>query len=428
LKEGGTMCFIIPNKWMDVLYGQEIKQFLLEHFHIKAVIGFSKNVFPTAQVSTVILLLQKIANPDTTRITQFLNLTSEESKDQLDHLIRDPIKQELIEQLDQDPYIFTNIPGQVQRTIIRQKMLTAEEKWSFKYLLQSEMQRKLIHVPTISLHNSKICRVIGGIKTGANEFFYPTSEEITQFRIEKNFLKSGIKTGRSIPETTIITETDELFLAIPSDLNKQTTPGIWKYIDHGENVLRYPQRPSLKWKPWFTIPPSHQDCPDILFLRHIDSDFRARWNKLGCIVADGVRGIKVFDSSSILFYLGILNSTFFYWQAHIRGRWEGQGDLQLLVYELKEFQIPNILLVSPDKRQKVEHEMQQLLDREAQIIQQLGFQNASRKKRMEMLRLSIEDRQKLDEAVLDTLELSDCYKLLIEETTLLETHRLHKKI
>ena len=75
-----------------------------------------------------------------------------------------------------------------------------------------------------------------------------------------------------------------------------------------------------------------QDCPDLLFLRHIDSDFRVHWNKIQSIVSDGVRGMHMINSDHILFYLGVLNSTFFYWQARIRGQWEGQGDLQLLVY------------------------------------------------------------------------------------------------
>ena len=97
------------------------------------------------------------------------------------------------------------------------------------------------------------------------------------------------------------------------DLNK--LPHLATYIQDGKDRAKYPDRPSMKWKPWYSIPMADQDCPDLLFLRHIDSDFRIHWNKAGCIVADGVRGVKIHDSNHLMFYLGVMNSNFFYWQS-----------------------------------------------------------------------------------------------------------------
>ena len=43
------------------------------------------------------------------------------------------------------------------------------------------------------------------------------------------------------------------------------------------------------------------------------------------------------------FLLGVLNSNYFYWQAHVQGRWEGAGNLQILVYEFGNIRVPNYL-------------------------------------------------------------------------------------
>jgi type I restriction-modification system DNA methylase subunit len=38
LREGGRLGFVVPNGWLDVAYGKELKQFLLDHFKILAMI------------------------------------------------------------------------------------------------------------------------------------------------------------------------------------------------------------------------------------------------------------------------------------------------------------------------------------------------------------------------------------------------------
>ena len=191
-------------------------------------------------------------------------------------------------------------------------------------------------------------------------------------------------------------------------------PHLANYILDGQKTHRYPQRPSLHWKPWYSIPQEKQDSPDILFLRHIDRNFRARWNQRKCIVADGVRGITVHNPDHLLFYLGVCNSLYFYWQAHIYGRWEGQGDRQLLVYELRQFRIPDIRVISKPKITKVEQAMQALLD-----IDTIGDPENNDSKHLL--------QQALDLAILDVLNLAAFYDVLKKETHNLESRRLSKK-
>ena len=430
LKNHGDLCFIIPNKWMDVKYGIEIKQFLKKNYRIRMVLGFEKNVFPDAQVSTIILLLQKEKNKvkRDENYVRFMALSSQKDTHHLKSFINTPLDPTLEREILVNEYIFANFSENLKCTYAIQSSLDPEKKWSFKYLYQSEFLRLLSKSSTIKLDNPHVSRVIPGLKSSANNFFFPSPEDILAYNIPMKFLKPGIKSGRQIPSPLILDSPQLYFLSIPSTMQPSQNPELYSFIDDGKNKHKYNSRPSIKWKPWYSIPEEKHDSPDILFLRHIDKDFVAHWNQIGSVVADGVRGITLRDKQHTLFYLGVLNSTFFYWQAHIKGRWEGQGDLQLLVYELKTFDIPDISLIDASKRKAVEVAMNQIIKEEQEIIDSKKYQLLSEKKRGKLLQRDISSRKELDLAVLDCLDLKDKYDVLIAETSLFESLRLEKSV
>ena len=412
LKEQGRLCFIIPNKWLDVKYGEKIKEFLLHTFQVRAIIGFEKNVFPNAQVSTVILIADKCRIPEirANTETQFMLLQQSPNISQIQAWINAPSFNSEQKTTQGDPfYKFLNeIPG-IKRTQISQRFLNPQEKWSIKYIYQSHFSQLVDSCQLISLDNGIISRVVGGIKTGANEFYFPSSKNVAQFEISTTYFKPGIRSGRNIPTSFIIDRNINPFLSIPTDYNRGTDTGLDEYIKHGEEVEGYPNRPSVIWKPWYHIPEVNQDSPDILFLRHIDRSFRAHWNQIHAIVADGVRGITILDENWRLFLLGVCNSTFFYWQAHLRGRWEGQGDLQLLVYEIRQFKIPDPRSLSSQVINRVETAMNTILTASASIHD-----------------VDKKDQETLDRAVLAAMNLELAYETLISETSSLERRRLQK--
>ena len=411
LKDQGRLCFIIPNKWMDVEYGKKLKKFIMEKFKIIAIIGFNQNVFENAQVSTVILILQKEKNDFKRKhhYVKFINILDIEGRNNLEHLVNTPLRPIIKAKIDWNEYLFINEDNSLQCTYIRQDHLDYSEKWSLKYLFQSEFMRIISKKESISMDNLEITSVVGGIKTGANDFYFPSIEDQKKFSIEPQFLIPGIKTGRTIPSEIIVNKSKSKFLSIPPKLDISKYPGLQSFITYGANSKKYHERRSVHWKPWFSIPPIRQDSPDIIFLRHINKNFKARWNKIKCVVADGVRGIRVNNPEHILFYLGICNSTYFYWQAHICGRWEGQGDLQLLVYELRKFLIPDIRKISTERIKEVEKCMNEIIHKTQNSDDDLILQ------------------KNLDLAVLDCFDLKNYYELLQKETKSLEQSRLSKK-
>ncbi len=412
LKERGRLCFIIPNKWLDVKYGEKIKEFLLQKFQLRAIIGFEKNVFPNAQVSTVILIADKCQDSElrANTTTYFMLLQKTPNISQIQAWINSPPPTgSLKASQGGSSYKFFNDVHGIKRTEISQQFLNPHEKWSIKYIYQSRFSQLVESCQLISLDNGVFSRVLGGIKTGANDFYFPSSENINQFGISNKFLKPGIRSGRNIPNSFIVNQNINPFLSIPANYVHGTDPGLDKYIRNGEEVELYPDRPSVIWTPWYRIPESSQDSPDILFLRHIDRSFRAHWNQIHAIVADGVRGITVLEDKWHLFLLGVCNSTFFYWQAHLRGRWEGQGDLQLLVYELRQFRIPDPRSLSYQVVLRVETAMNTILTASTSIHD-----------------VDKNNQETLDRAVLATMNLESAYEVLISETSTLESRRLKK--
>ncbi len=57
LNSKGTFCFITSNSWLDVGYGKDLQQFLLENVHIKAIYDNSaKRSFTQADINTIIVI------------------------------------------------------------------------------------------------------------------------------------------------------------------------------------------------------------------------------------------------------------------------------------------------------------------------------------------------------------------------------------
>lgn len=414
LKSNGILCFLIPDKWMDVKYGEKIKRFLKDHYAIKQIIGFQQNIFENAQVSSIILIAKRVVEKEVrdSNITKFILLEHADFTSETITKIRYPISQTYKKFLKKQSYYFDSSQKDMKCTYILQNHLSAQEKWTYKYLFQSKFSHLLNQSPYIKLHNKKVSKVIGGLKTGANAFFFPSKADRQKFNIEQQFLRPGIKSGRDIPNGYIVNRSSNPFLSIPANCNLSRFPGLSDFIKYCEETKGYHLRPSVKWDPWYAIPPSKQIIPNILFLRHINQDFQAKLNIKHCITADGIRGIQILNPNDLFFYLGVCNSKFFYWQAHVEGRWEGQGDLQLLVYELKNFKIPDITRVSISAKKKVISCIHRLLEHEEKHGTNVN---------------AISLQKNLDLAVLATFGLEDAYDLLLSELNWLEQKRLNKK-
>ncbi len=189
LKNHGRLCFIIPNKWLDVGYGEEMKKFILGHFKLLSIISFKKNVFSDADVSTIILLLERESNEQlrNENIVRFLHIENPINNEDLREYTRGSIDENILEGIEEDD-IWNNLP-QIHRTFVKQSNLDIEEKWSYRFLLQSKMLQILRKSHSkIKLNElNTILEVNGGLRTGNVDFFFLNQTQIDAYGILSNF-------------------------------------------------------------------------------------------------------------------------------------------------------------------------------------------------------------------------------------------------
>ncbi|MDD5134759.1 MAG: N-6 DNA methylase [Phycisphaerae bacterium] len=284
LKEGGRMGFITSNSWLDVAYGYEMQKFFLNKFKIIAICeSRCEPWFEQSAVNTVFTILErsddvKANRENLTRFVKFKKplkelfpedaLTDTQARwirlerfvDKLDGICANgkawdkkckkfaTIETEYIK----EPAIISYEDEDVRMRIINQGDLRnavydegRTVKWG-KYLRAPEIYFEIMEkcadkfVPL-----EKVADIRFGIKTGINEFFYLTDEQIEHWGIEKEFLKPAIKS----PKESLSIKLEEkdlknkVFLCNKEKAALRGTNAL-KYIKYGE------QKKTGDGKPW----------------------------------------------------------------------------------------------------------------------------------------------------------------------------------
>ncbi|MBI5048367.1 MAG: SAM-dependent DNA methyltransferase, partial [Deltaproteobacteria bacterium] len=204
LKEGGRFGFIVSNSWMDVDYGKGLQELFLNNYKIIAIIESKvERWFEDADVNTCIIILEKCKERKERdeNLVRFAYLFKplrhfippahdmwEKQKQRLDAI------ENLIKTILYHNNFYQNDELRIYPK--KQSELWAEgfdveenkytgSKWG-KYLRAPEIFFKILEKGKDKLVPLKeIADVRFGIKTGANEFFYLTEDEIQRKGIEK---------------------------------------------------------------------------------------------------------------------------------------------------------------------------------------------------------------------------------------------------
>jgi len=275
LKAGGRFGFVVSNSWLDVDWGTGLQEFFLKHYRIWAIIESKvERWFVDADVNTCIVILERCDNEAkrNENIVRFVQLKkplryyipkAEKEWDkevkrlhEIDNLVK-------LIQTRTDYYETADIRIYPKRQdelgmegYNEETQKYTGSKWG-KYIRAPEifftlMERcKDLFVPL-----KEVADVRFGIKTGANEFFYLTEEEIEAWGIEKAFWchKEGeewipnyvIKSPRDCKG--IIVKPEYLkFRVLLIHKDKQDLEGtnVLKYIEYGESK-GYHERPTCK--------------------------------------------------------------------------------------------------------------------------------------------------------------------------------------
>ena len=279
LAQNGMFAIITSNSWLDVSYGSVLKEFFLDHFKIKTVIGsWAEPWFDDAAVNTVVTVLEKENNAEarSKNITRFVKL-KKKFADLIPYqdLKLESIKRwqtinslvDLIETAEHNPKTeavtddISSLDDEKMRVrLVKQSFLGNElkekgelAKWG-KYLRAPDVYFDLFDKCKDKLIPLKdIAEVRFGIKTGINEFFYleiieseEKAEGCVNCRnargweglIEEKYLRPVIKSPKESESITIDPAKlkYKIFLCNESkaELRKNGNTHALKYIEWGE--------------------------------------------------------------------------------------------------------------------------------------------------------------------------------------------------
>jgi len=415
LKNRGRMGYITSNTWLDVAFGEGLKQFFLNHFKILAIIEHDAGVFEKANVDTCITILEKADGDNFKKIrnenkVKFVRIKKSMNINKITQFIEDAANSYESEEI----------------RIILQKQgeLTFKEKWS-KYLRAPSIYFKIISHPII-IHLNNITHINRGFTTGADRFFYLDESRIKQWRIEKTFLKPIIIAPKDVQFIELKPEDIKLkVLIVDKPKSELKDANVLKYIEWGENI-EIPIRGGVRGgtlvkgysnlgttkarKIWYYLG-KRQPAP-ILFPRFIRERTHFIWNRALAYTDAAFYEIYPLKDNYILSLLGILNSSVTKLILELHGRLYGRGLLELKVYELEELPI-----INPEK----------LNESEKSSIEK-SFLNLCKAQREKDEKLEQEARRELDNAVFDVLGLTeDERKQVYEGLESLRRMRLSRK-
>lgn len=258
LREGGRLGYVTSNSWLDVDYGKYLQKFFLEHFKIVAIIESKiERWFEDADINTAITVLErcnskKKRNENIVKFVQLKIPLKELIPSTDDENERWRRVDKLVKLVENSNELYENdnirIFPKTQKELWDEGILDEKyggSKWG-KYLRAPEIFFKILEKEkNLLVPLGEVAEIRFGIKTGANEFFYLTEEQINSRGIEREFWMHK-KNGRWIPNyviksprecKSVIVKPEDLkyrVLMIHKDKKDLKGTNVLKYIHEGE--------------------------------------------------------------------------------------------------------------------------------------------------------------------------------------------------
>ncbi len=375
LQNGGRFGFIVSNSWLDVDYGKGLQEHFLTQYKIMAIIESKvERWFEDADVNTCIVILEK-ANGDRllkereNHLVRFIYL-----KKPLRSFIppaenmweKEVTRLEAIDQLIKT--ILAPHSTYYENEDLRIYPKRQKELWEEGYDLEEESYvgskwGKYLRAPKIFftvLEKGKdklvplkqLAKVRFGIKTGANEFFYLTEEQIHKWKIEKEFWMHKDGRGQWIPNYIIKSprECQSIFiepeglkyrvLMIHKGKRELKGTNVLKYIQWGEKQGFHNRPTCASRERWYDV--GDQLPPPCLWFKAFNDRVVSPINLKGVFVSD--RFYPIYPKEGIDgILLGILlNCSLQSLIVELSGRVNlGEGALDNMTYEAAAMSIIN---------------------------------------------------------------------------------------
>lgn len=350
LREGGRFGFVVPNNWLDVAYGEALKQFLLSHFRLVALIEpENERWFSEARVNTSLVILEKCGDPAGRQANQvrFIQLRRPLA-DILPRPESSPARYAHLER-----WVPRLLPGGDHTTpearirVIAQQQLRPAEKWGLFWRAPAVYRRTRAQTVEKKLVPLKTWATIRrGFTTGANHFFYLAPETVAEWEIEPRFRRPLLKSLRGINHFLVQPGvcSQEVF-AVPPTVQITGTAAA-AYVAWGEREGLHRRRTCASRRPWYILPwqePAPLVMPKGVWERHlvplVEGELFVDQQLYQIHLAPGVpRPVAA----------ALLNNSWVALQMELHGRVNfGEGVLWLAGYEVENLLVPDPRYLSP---------------------------------------------------------------------------------
>jgi len=414
IKNHGMMGQITSDTWLDVGFGEELKQFFLNHFKVHSVIWYDVRAFEKALVGTCITILEKEDESKEARENNTVKFVRIKKAIPIEEIVK------AIETTNED---FEN--EFIGITLKKQKELEPADKWGV-FLRAPAIYFKIKQHPKM-INLGEIAGIRRGFTTGADEFFYLDKEKAKLWNIEKAYLKPIVTTPQKIGVEIKPEDISQWVFMVHKgrgDLKKEDTRA-FKYIEHGENieikirggrkggsvVKGYNKLSTLMpRKRWYDL--GERKPTPILFARKMWEQCVYSLNKANAYAHQCFYEIHPHSRENTTTLVGALNSSITAFLSELQGRFYGGGVLELTVYENKNLPILNPEKLSKEEKKKIESAFLKICE----------AQNKGDRK------LEQEARKELDDSVFDVLKLRETERKQVNEgLELLRRMRLQRK-
>jgi len=376
LRDGGRLAYVVPSKWLDTRYGEDLQAVLYENARLSAVVGFSARAFD-ALVDTVVLFVERCDDPaarDRT-VTDFVRLAEPVAPETLAGIVA-------TDRSVPDDQPFAIETADVYRAVsVPQRRLAARGGSKLSYYLQAPTR----FIPLVE--SDRLVRldayadVSFGHKTGNNAFFLLDGADVDRWDLPREFLRPAVRSLRDIG-TRRLTETDHYLLdmhgyveairerrgglARDADLAAEVKAALYEdghdavldYLRHGEAEGVPGGRTVSQRTPWFDL--GELPAPEVLHPVFYDERVFTVENAGGFAPTNAIQRVDVTDHEDVVPHL--LNSTLHKVLLELWGRHEGGGALQLLTYEVASVPILDPAGLSAPERAAIRTVGERLLD------------------------------------------------------------------
>ncbi|MBK8988080.1 MAG: SAM-dependent DNA methyltransferase [Chloroflexi bacterium] len=341
LREGGRFGFVVPNGWLDVAYGKELKQFLLDHFKILAIIESNvERWFDDAKVNTCLVVLEKCSGTNRRADNQVrLVRLKRPLRSLIPYPAHDPRRLTILEQII--PRLLPNDSRETPETAVRvvtQSDLRPAARWGLALRAPDVYRRRREEVQMVCLQDWAV--VQRGFTTGANTFFYLDKATVTKWQLESAFRRPLLKSLRGL-ETLRLTAVHcrHELLWIPPGADLAGTAAA-AYLAWGESQGFHQRTTCAARQPWYNLavqPTAQIVLPKGVWRRHV-----APLLDDGLLVDQQLYQVILPPDAPLAATAALLNSAWFALQCELQGRLNfGAGVLWLAAYELGQIFLPD---------------------------------------------------------------------------------------